>query len=691
MTRSHSRSPRWKQRSLSPAPKKSEYYRERYPHGYYGYDYRLDPNRSTTWRIHKDEQSRPRLSPRESTYYRFYDHRSPSPNIRSSLDAYYSYSYKPYQLYSPGREDDNRLQYTPRYAEGIYYQEYRWDCHPQQGRGRHIANDHRGRRDGRRRKSPRRSIEDSFRFEGRRHEDELRYHRIRDEKYSHYYRRGSEDFEKRSSFQKRYTEDRDWRRYKHTSKRRTSIERYETRERSRNPEWKSRRSLSPHQKKSRRDNRAQAHRRAQKKPAETSSATSDSHHKRRKTSDADQNFSNGKTQKYSKEEDRRNTSQSGNRKSSSNAGRGRETEGEKVKEPLKSSKKDSTPSTHSNKNVGLRASNGKQKKLRKEEEEDDETESDSSSYEPDESKPSDVSSPASPKKKSLIIKVDKKKPVKTSRDASSNTERQMSDDLFAVGSESEDLHPVSEHLDSPQNTENKSTEEFAQEIITVIHQAKDDLQLSHITLHERFSKIQDQQAASVNEIKLTSEPGIHRRINMSLTELQDRHIMVCDSEQTLVKVIDPNDLRHDIERRRKERLQNEDEHIFHIDSATERNDESFSFSTQVGGLQNPKWAIKSNSRKFIQRTYMTSFRGGRFQSQSKSGVVQKSLYIQAKYQRLRFAGSKGFITNKFRERLLKKKKKVTPAMLGLTNSAQTVHALFQERMRQPAESSALRC
>lgn len=40
--------------------------------------------------------------------------------------------------------------------------------------------------------------------------------------------------------------------------------------------------------------------------------------------------------------------------------------------------------------------------------------------------------------------------------------------------------------------------------------------------------------------------------------------------QTLVKIIDPSDLRHDIERRRKERLQNEDEHIFHIASAAER-------------------------------------------------------------------------------------------------------------------------
>lgn len=40
--------------------------------------------------------------------------------------------------------------------------------------------------------------------------------------------------------------------------------------------------------------------------------------------------------------------------------------------------------------------------------------------------------------------------------------------------------------------------------------------------------------------------------------------------QTLVKVIEPNDLRHDIERRRKERLQNEDENIFHMASPTER-------------------------------------------------------------------------------------------------------------------------
>jgi len=58
----------------------------------------------------------------------------------------------------------------------------------------------------------------------------------------------------------------------------------------------------------------------------------------------------------------------------------------------------------------------------------------------------------------------------------------------------------------------------------------------------------------------------------------------------------------------------------------------------------------------FRRPFKTKFRGGRFQPHYKSGLVRKSLYIQAKYQRLRFAGPRGFITNKFREKLLRKKK-----------------------------------
>ncbi|PNI21375.1 BCLAF3 isoform 4 [Pan troglodytes] len=238
----------------------------------------------------------------------------------------------------------------------------------------------------------------------------------------------------------------------------------------------------------------------------------------------------------------------------------------------------------------------------------------------------------------------------------------MSHDLVAVGRKSENFHPVFEHLDSTQNTENKPTGEFAQEIITIIHQVKANYFPSPgITLHERFSTMQDIHKADVNEIPLNSDPEIHRRIDMSLAELQSKQAVIYESEQTLIKIIDPNDLRHDIERRRKERLQNEDEHIFHIASAAERDDQNSSFSknytTQRKDIITHKpFEVEGNHRNTRVRPFKSNFRGGRCQPTYKSGLVQKSLYIQAKYQRLRFTGPRGFITHKFRERLMRKKK-----------------------------------
>lgn len=583
----------------------------------------------------------------------------------------------------------------PRYSESVYYPEYQCD-YPQHMRGRSVPYDYRGR-SGKRGKSPQRSTEGSSRFERKQHEDELRSQKIRDEKYSHSLRRRSEDFEKRSSFQKRHTEDRDYRRHGHTSTRHTGVERHDNREPSRNPECKPRHPSSPHQeKRAQRSPKYQAHQHAQKRPSETSSSTkvsSDSRHKRRKTSDGDQDLSDGKTQKYSKEEDRKNTSQNDNGKSScSHDGRRRETEDGKDKNPLESSKKHYTASAHSDESVDFRTSDDEQKMERKKER-DGRKESNSSNH-LDESKADMKPSFTSLWKKSFIIKVDEKKTVNISRDrdreeereeekhqhvaaspvsptedpankpraASIKTEKEMSADLSADSRKSEDSEPVLEHLGSTENTENKSKEELSQEIITVIHQVKVNYFPSPpITLHERFSKLKNQQAIDRNENKSTSDSGNPRRINMPLAEFPKKHTMVCDSEQTLVKIIDPNDLRHDIERRRKERLQNEDEHIFHIDSATERNHQTFPFLTPVGRPQSPQWVEKSNSTKFIQRTYMTNSRSGRLQPHCRSGLVQKSLYIQAKYQRLRFAGSKGFITNKYRQRLLRKKERTDMA------------------------------
>uniref|UniRef100_A0A8C6R8Q0 Bclaf1 and Thrap3 family member 3 n=2 Tax=Nannospalax galili TaxID=1026970 RepID=A0A8C6R8Q0_NANGA len=51
MARSRSRSPRWKHRSLSPQPRKFEYYEERHSYGHHGCEYRKDPKRPIAWRV----------------------------------------------------------------------------------------------------------------------------------------------------------------------------------------------------------------------------------------------------------------------------------------------------------------------------------------------------------------------------------------------------------------------------------------------------------------------------------------------------------------------------------------------------------------------------------------------------------------------------------------------------------------
>nr|XP_014982536.1 BCLAF1 and THRAP3 family member 3 isoform X3 [Macaca mulatta] len=691
MARSRSRSPRWKHRSLSPVPRNAEHYKQRHSHGHYGCEYRKDPKRPVAWRMDSEKhgQSKPRIPSRGNIYYQSYEHRSPSPNIRNSLENVYMY--KPHRGYSPGRGDSNRrAQYMPKYSEGIPYKEHERNSYPQKVQGGYSPDDHRVRGSGKGGKPPQRSIADSFRFEGKWHEDELRHQRIQEEKYSQSTRRGSEDFETRSSFQKRYPEDRDFRKYGHTSKRPKDVERYESREPARNPKWKPEHSLPPYQEDTDQWNLGpQTYRHAEREHPETSSATKvsyDYRHKRPKLSDGDQDFSDGRTQKYCKEEDRKYSFQKGpvNRELDCfNTGRGRETQDGQVKEPFKPSKKDSIACTYPNKNdVDLRSSNDKRKeKIKKEG--DCRKESNSSSNQLDKSqKLSDVKpSPINLRKKSLTVKVDVKKTVNTFR-------------------KSENFHPVFEHLDSTQNTENKPTGEFAQEIITIIHQVKANYFPSPgITLHERFSTMQDTHKADVKEITLNSDPEIHRRIDMSLAELQSKQAVIYESEQTLIKIIDPNDLRHDIERRRKERLQNEDEHIFHIASAAEREDQSSSFSkvknVHTDGFQKPMHFIKSNLKKCIEKPYMnyttqrkdiithkpfqvegnrrntrvrpfkSNFRGGRCQPNYKSGLVQKSLYIQAKYQRLRFTGPRGFITHKFRERLMRKKKEYTDVATGI--------------------------
>ncbi|KAM9031106.1 BCLAF1 and THRAP3 family member 3 isoform 4-T6 [Sarcophilus harrisii] len=737
MARSRSRSPRWKQRSLSPEFRNTEHYRQRYPHGNYDYEYkgfRKDPKRTVPWRMdnEKYEQNDPRISSHGSVHHRIYEHRSPSPSIRRDcLED--TYSYKPHREYSPERGDSSRnFHYIPKYLDTLPYKEHEWHYSSQKVSGRYVLDDARFTGIGKEVKPLHRSA-DSFKFEGKWHEDELRYQRTQEDKYAQSPRRGPEELVTRSSFQKRYPEDGDFREYGHSSKRTKDMERYENREPSRNPKWKPEHSFPSYQeKKGQRSVEPQNYRSAEREYLEDNSLAKISYgyrHKHYKHSDEEQSFSNGRTQKYSKEEDRKYSSpkDSLNRELDcfSSNGRMRDTEEGNV-DSLKYPKKACGACTNLYKNdIDMRLfSNKLKERVKKEIDLKKDQDSFSSQHDTSHRLPDRKSSNVSLKRKLLTVKVDMKKTLDKYR-------------------KKENFHPVFEHLDSTtQNVENKPSGEFTQEIITIIHQVKANyFPSSDLTLHERFSKMQDTQVPDINEIKMNSDPEIHRRIDMSLAELKNERTVKCEPGQAMFRVIeDPNDLRHDIERRRKERLQNEDERIFHIGRAIRRNDQNFNFSklqnVHTGGFQKPIRFFKPYFRKFVRKSYKNAYHtsktkdiindrpfgirdnlpnpgtfrrpfkldhleeekkvrnfkeirekkpkgedtkekdlavsnlklyyknnliDGRFQPHYKSGLVLKGLYVQAKYQRLRFTGSRGFTTNKFREFLKKEKEHVNIA------------------------------
>lgn len=152
----------------------------------------------------KHGQNKSRIPPRVNSYYRSsYENRSPSPNVKpvEKFDTY-----KPHQEYFPGRgDDDRRSQYMPPYTESAAtYMEHERDCYIPTAQGRYTPDEHRGRGSERGGKPPQMSLADSLRFKEKWHEDQLRLQRGLVESYPQSPRRGSEDFDTRSPFQKRY-------------------------------------------------------------------------------------------------------------------------------------------------------------------------------------------------------------------------------------------------------------------------------------------------------------------------------------------------------------------------------------------------------------------------------------------------------------------------------------------------------
>ncbi|XP_051477966.1 BCLAF1 and THRAP3 family member 3 isoform X2 [Apus apus] len=678
MTRSRSRSPRWKPRSLSPAFRSPEHHRQRYTHINYDCEYknfRKDPKKPVPWRTDDEKygQSNSRFAPHGNNHQRVYERRSPSPNLKR-IPMEDIYSHKPYRTYTSERTENNRrCQLPPKYSE-TPYEEHDRPFYQHKMEDRYMFEHYKVTGNEKGMKPFHRPLGASCKLERKWHEDDLRHQRLHEEKYGQSPRRVSDEFTARSSLQKRYPEDHDYREYGHTSERAKEMERYDGGEVARNSKWKQERFFPPYQEKEEQRNLdAQSHRSAEREYSEGSVAkiAYEYSHKRRRHPVGEKPFPDDRAQKYVKQEDQKYCSSKGAWNSKEldyfRSGRARRSEEGHVEVPVKySSKKGCNACVNSSEmDVDLRAFKNKlQERVRKEGEIGKKVDSSDSQHDSSHTVSDGKMSDVNCRRECLTIKVDMKKMVAKYRTASSHTtERQMSHDLVAVGRKTENFHPVFEHMESvTQNVENDPSREFTQEIITIIHQVKANyFTSSDITLHERFSKIQDKPIANMNEVKIRLDPEIHRRIDMSLAELQNKRTVPSESPQNIMRALeDPNDLRHDIERRRKERLKNEDERVFHVDGVMPRNQQSCSLSkvrnSQLDGFQKPMRFFKPPFRKFIGKPHLSNFADGRLQSHYISGLVQKGLYIQAKYQRLRSVGVRGFTTNKFRDGFLRKEK-----------------------------------
>ncbi|KAL1006556.1 hypothetical protein UPYG_G00073770 [Umbra pygmaea] len=156
----------------------------------------------------------------------------------------------------------------------------------------------------------------------------------------------------------------------------------------------------------------------------------------------------------------------------------------------------------------------------------------------------------------LTIKVDMNRAVGQNSQLCYSTDRQLSLDLVNVGRQRLDFLPMLEHSGTYRESAMHSGT-FAQEIITLVHQVKEHyFRGVGVTLNERFSGTQDlnlPEEVEQEEERLT----LNRRFNMSMSEPDIEPLF---SKAGLMKrqqqmVSDPGDLRHDLERKRQQRLE----------------------------------------------------------------------------------------------------------------------------------------
>ncbi|KAK2859859.1 hypothetical protein Q5P01_004479 [Channa striata] len=162
----------------------------------------------------------------------------------------------------------------------------------------------------------------------------------------------------------------------------------------------------------------------------------------------------------------------------------------------------------------------------------------------------------------LTIKVDMSRPVSQNSSLCYSSDRQLSLDLVNVGRQRLDFLPMLEHSGTYRETA-MHTGTFAQEIITLVHQVKEQyFRDDGVTLNERFSAPQKGGCSEeeMDELTLDERFTSNRGFSFNMNSLVEEDVPLFSRLRPMQglnqhPVRDPGDLRHDLERRRQERLE----------------------------------------------------------------------------------------------------------------------------------------
>ncbi|KAM4718449.1 uncharacterized protein FYW61_016270 isoform 1-T1 [Anableps anableps] len=164
----------------------------------------------------------------------------------------------------------------------------------------------------------------------------------------------------------------------------------------------------------------------------------------------------------------------------------------------------------------------------------------------------------------LTIKVDMSRPVNNNSPLCYSSDRQLSLDLVNVGRQRLDFLPLLEHSGTYRESA-AHTGTFAQEIITLVHFVKEQyFRGDGVTLNQRFSAPQKggYSEEELEELTLNQRFSSNRGFSLNMDSLLDDE----DDEPLFFKLGSmqeagkqplrgPGDLRHDLERRRQEKLE----------------------------------------------------------------------------------------------------------------------------------------